>query len=239
MPNSSAGGGFAIIGNSIYVRNGNFYAGTISGPSVTFSVVNGFTANAGDFASCPVCNNVVPQQTLNASISPGGQLSCNSNTLSIAVTSTVNPINYSWSGPGIVGAVNGASITVNAAGVYTCLISSLGCPSSQLVLTSTISTNISTVNAVITPSGNVCTNLTGFLQFQASPIGGANSIQWFGPGIIAGATGSTISTSAVGMVLRSTKPVVVLATTRRPSTSTNVRVAVCVGAPGLRLRKLA
>jgi len=199
MPNSSAGGGFAIIGNSIYVRNGNFYAGTISGPSVTFSVVNGFTANAGDFASCPVCNNVVPQQTLNASISPGGQLSCNTNTLSIAVTSTVNPINYSWSGPGIVGAVNGASITVNAAGVYTCLISSLGCPSSQLVLTSTISTNISTVNAVITPSGNVCTNLTGFIQFQASPIGGANSIQWFGPGIIAGATGSTISTSAVGI----------------------------------------
>ena len=52
----------------------------------------------------------------------------------------------------------------------------------------------------------------------------------------------TISTRLirlVGIEFRSTRPVAVFGTMRRPSTSTSVRVAVCVGAPGFRLRRFA
>ena len=52
-------------------------------------------------------------------------------------------------------------------------------------------------------------------------------------------TTSTRSTRLVGIEFRSTRPVAVLGTTRRPSISTRVRVAVCVGAPGFRLRRFA
>ncbi|MCU0361247.1 MAG: hypothetical protein MUF75_11120, partial [Bacteroidia bacterium] len=137
LPNASAGGGFAIIGNTVYLKNNltnGFFVGNISGSSITFTNLIGFSLSPGDFASCPVC---IPSATLQSANIGGGILGCTLPTVNVIVTTTASPVNYSWSGPGIVGPTTNSSAVVNSTGIYTCVISANGCPASQLTLTTT------------------------------------------------------------------------------------------------------
>lgn len=70
----------------------------------------------------------------------------------------VAPYTYAWTGPGIVGATNLALITLNAGGLYTCLITdSLGCTvSPSQVMTQSVSPPIPVIQA-----SGVLTTCTG------------------------------------------------------------------------------
>ncbi len=54
----SAGGGFAIIGNTVYYHNGGgFHSGQITaGPNISFTPNTAAIPNPSDMACCPVCN---------------------------------------------------------------------------------------------------------------------------------------------------------------------------------------
>jgi gliding motility-associated-like protein len=194
FPNATAGGGFAIIGNMIYVKNNlvnGFFIGTMSGGTITFTQFPGFTASPGDFASCPSC------VSLPVIASTSGTLGCGASTASVYATTTVAPVNYTWAGPGIVGPVNGSMAIVNQPGVYSCTVSAGGCPPTQSIVTTTVTSNGSIINAVISPTGNICLN--GPAQLFASPNSPTNTYVWSGPGIISGGNTPTVSINAPGL----------------------------------------
>jgi len=185
MPNTTAGGGFAIIGNTIYVKNnianpGGFYIGNIVGATINFTSVPGFTASPGDFASCPVC---YPPSNLNGVNIIGGQLSCNTTSINIAVTSTLSGLSYIWSGPGIIGSATGSVLAVNQPGVYSATVSAGGCPPVMVTLSTTVLSNTSVVTASISPSGSICIPFGATKQLVASTSTGVNAIAWNGPGL--------------------------------------------------------
>lgn len=184
MPNTMGGGGFAILGNTIYVKNNaapGFYIGTIAGGGVTFTAVPGFTNTPGDFASCSVCT---PSSSLSgATIYGSGTLSCVSPTTGLAVSTTVNPVTYAWTGPGIAGPASTASVTVNAPGTYSCIITTAACPPEQITLTITVQSNITPVLAALTPSGNSCMKGSSMSTLTVAHYLSNDLISWTGPGI--------------------------------------------------------
>jgi gliding motility-associated-like protein len=183
LPNASAGGGFAIIGNTVYLKNNltnGFFVGNISGSSITFTNLIGFSLSPGDFASCPVC---IPSATLQSANIGGGILGCTLPTVNVIVTTTASPVNYSWSGPGIVGPTTNSSAVVNSTGIYTCVISANGCPASQLTLTTTIISSVIPVYASITPSGNICINAGTSIPLNLTSTSTLSTVQWSGPGV--------------------------------------------------------
>ncbi len=198
MPNATAGGGFGIIGNTVYLKNNltnGFFIGTISSTAVTFTQVNGFSASPGDFASCPTCTT--PPAQLQAQIS-STQLSCYNPTSNLVVTTTAQPVSFSWSGPGITSAGNGSVISINAGGVYTCIVNYMGCPQAQVTLTTSVSSNTAVVSAAITPSGNICVpagKQSTLSVTQSSPF---EMINWSGPGNIPNSTNDTLLVSGGG-----------------------------------------
>ena len=55
LPSSSAGGGFAIVGNQVVVGNGGgLWVGNISGGNVSFTNITTTITAYNDFASCPI-----------------------------------------------------------------------------------------------------------------------------------------------------------------------------------------
>jgi gliding motility-associated-like protein len=196
MPSANGGGGFAIIGNTVYVRNnyinGGFFIGTISGSSVTFTQVSGFSGNASDFASCSVCYSTAP--LTNLSISPGGVLNCLNPVVPISILSpstTTLGLSYAWSGPGISGSSTSSLVTVNTPGTYTCIVSTNVCPPQQATFTSVVTTNSTNVIAVISPSGNVCKSTLGPLQLTVAHSSTTDVIVWSGAGITSNLNSST------------------------------------------------
>ena len=200
MPNTTAGGGFAIIGNMIYVKNnisnpGGFYVGTISGSGVTFTAVSGFTNSPGDFASCPVCN---PSTSLGGASISGGLLGCTIPTTNLIVTTTASPVTYSWSGPGILGATNGSFVVVNIPGTYSCVVSTSGCPPAQVTLTTSVASNSTAVLATITPSGNICVSSNVSTQLIATHSATSDIVAWSGPNIPPLQNGDTLIVNSPG-----------------------------------------
>ncbi|MCW3076857.1 MAG: hypothetical protein JWO32_1466 [Bacteroidetes bacterium] len=198
MPNTSAGGGFAIIGNMVYVKNNvtnGFFIGTMSGSTITFTQVSGFNASPGDFASCPVCNTT---PSMAATVSNTGPLTCTQLTVNCVASTTTTPVTYLWSGPGITSSATSPTITVNLAGVYTCTLTSPGCPPLQNVISTTVSGNATAISPSITSSGSItCTNLT--VQLSVTPNSPTNTIVWSGPGIISGQGTPSININASGL----------------------------------------
>lgn len=184
MPSSTGGGGFAIIGNQIYVRNGGFYAGTISGNSVSFAAVS-FSPNVGDFASCPVCN---PTPNFNGSSISGGTLTCSNPSISLTANAVITPsasLSYTWSGPSIVGSASGSVVTVAAPGTYSCNITTNACPPTQTVLTTVVTSNSTIVTAAISPTGNLCLPAGSSQYIKAIHAFTNEVVNWSGPGVFA------------------------------------------------------
>ncbi len=124
LPQTNGLAGFAIIGNDVYYQGLTaFYKGVIgTGSSISFSTTSIPILSVDDFASCPFTPSVT-SGTLSVP-----SIICPGETTTISATTTVSPVSYSWSGPGIIGATNGSIITASVAGVYTCIINSSGCP---------------------------------------------------------------------------------------------------------------
>lgn len=199
LPSATAGGGFAIINNQIFLKNNltnGFFVGTISGSSITFTNLIGFSLNPGDFASCPVC---IPSATLNNAYLSGGALGCLVPTINVIANTTATPVNYVWSGPGIVGPNTNSAIVVNSTGIYTCVISANGCPASQLTLTTTIISSVIPVFAAITPSGNICLNSGTQLPLIVSSSANNSTTVWGGSGLPGPVPGPSVMASMQGV----------------------------------------
>jgi gliding motility-associated-like protein len=153
--NGGSGAGFWIVGNTIYHPGiGGVYAGNIGVPNSVITCTlhdAGNLALTNDFANCPITG----VGSVTASIA-GGTLACAGNTLNMVVTTTTSPVSYTWSGPGIVGAINGSVATASVAGIYTCAVTALGGCGAAVTLTTQVFNNycISVVSNSIT-----CANL--------------------------------------------------------------------------------
>ena len=199
MPNTTAGGGFAIIGNTIVVKNNitnGFFVGTISGSMVTFTNIVGFNLSPGDFASCPVC---IPSATLTSATISGGALGCTIPTLNVIANTTATPVNYNWSGPGIVGTNTNSAIVVNSTGIYTVVITANGCPAAQLTLTTTIVSSAFPVFSSITPSGNICTDGLSPIPLYVNSSTSNSMVAWSGPGLTGSLNGASVSALSSGV----------------------------------------
>ncbi|MBL7934112.1 MAG: gliding motility-associated C-terminal domain-containing protein, partial [Bacteroidia bacterium] len=197
MPSSTGGGGLAIIGNQIYVRNGGFYAGTIAGNGVTFSSIS-YSPNVGDFATCPVCN---PTPDFSGSSISGGMLTCANPSINIsvnAVISPVTPVTYSWTGPSVIGSATGTSAVAGAPGTYSCIITTAVCPPTQTVLTTVVTTNSSVVSASINPSGSKCVQANAIVKLKAIHGFTNEIINWSGPSFTALNTIDSVNVSNTG-----------------------------------------
>lgn len=194
-PSTGAGGGFAIVNNVVYAHNGTFYAGNIlpGSTNINFTVQPAITSPS-DFASCPI------PLTLPATIiAPnGGTLNCSTSSLNLVVTSTLSPLTYTWTGPGIVTGTNSATLTVNQPGVYTASVTQTGCPPKRTTLTFTVTGNAGGLNPIVVSSNSLsCLNPTAALS--VSPNSMTNSIVWSGPGIVSGAGTPTIVANVAGL----------------------------------------
>lgn len=193
MPNTSAGGGFAIVGNQVYVSNGSgFFTGTITGTTINFtnnSSVSG-TMSAGDYASCPVSSSV---SSYTANAVANGTLGCSTTSVGLTANTNISPVNtYSWTGPGLSGPSTNSTAIATAAGVYTCVITKTVCPMTQTVVTVTVTSNGSVINPSITASNILtCANTTA--QLTVTPVPPGFSYAWSGPGIV-GANNTNVIT---------------------------------------------
>lgn len=185
MPNTSAGGGFAIVGNFIYVKNnvsspGGFYIGEISGSNITFTSVPNFTNSPGDFASCPVCYS---SATLTNAFASGGVIGCNVPTTTLTAVANATGVTYNWTGPGISGGNTNSVIVVSQVGTYSCTINAGGCPPTISTVTAAVVSNSANVTAVISPSGNICLSGGSNLQLVVAHPNANDIITWSGPGL--------------------------------------------------------
>jgi gliding motility-associated-like protein len=146
LPNSISGGGYAIIGNKLYMSGGaGDFVGTIVGNTITFTGMV-LPLAPGDFGSCPF-----PQLT--SGINTTGNLSCSTLASVLSATTSVTGPSYNWSGPGIVSGGGTSAVTVNQPGVYTVVITGSGgaCPGAS---TSTVAISQSGIPPVVTASGS-------------------------------------------------------------------------------------
>ncbi|MGZ3900329.1 MAG: hypothetical protein ACXVDC_08380, partial [Bacteroidia bacterium] len=206
-PQSSAGGGFAIVGSTVYYHNGSFYAGNIvpGSSTITFSP-QASIASPSDFANCPI-----PIPTGSIQAPQGGTLTCSLPQLNliaiiipggIAFSGTAVPSSsnasctFTWTGPGIIAGQGTATITVNQPGVYsytTCAGS--GCPSYSVSASFTVVGQ----GSVITPILTAPTCITNSGQISVVPNTATNTITWAGPGITSGQGTATININAPGL----------------------------------------
>jgi gliding motility-associated-like protein len=198
MPSTSAGGGFAIVGGTVYVSNSaGFFTGTITGTTVAFT--NNASASgsmsAGDYASCPG-NSTVSSFTSNAVAS--GTLGCSTTSVPLTANTNISPVNsYSWTGPGLTGPTTNSTAIATAAGVYSCVITKTVCPSTTTVVTVTITSNGSIINPMITAS-NTLTCAQPSAQLTVTPGPPGYNYMWTGPGIVGAANVSVITVNQPG-----------------------------------------
>ncbi len=195
-PSVGAGGGFAIVNNVVYVHNNSsFTAGNIvpGSTNINFTVQAGITSPS-DFASCPI-----PLSVPALIVAPsGGTLNCTSPTVNLVVSSTVTPLTYTWTGPGIVSGTNSATLTVNQPGVYTASVTQSGCPPKRVTLTFSVTGNASGIFPTIAASNSLsCLNPTSLLS--VTPNSATNTIVWTGPGIVSGSGTPSITVNAPGI----------------------------------------
>jgi gliding motility-associated-like protein len=187
---SASGGGFAIVGNTVTAYNGTYHVGTISGSNVNFTTTTASFPSPADFANCYIDRSFASTITAN----PSATLTCaSSSSIALVATSTLSPVTYSWSGPGIVTA-NNNTVFVNVPGVYTCsLNTTTGCPTRLSISTFTVySGNITpTISATNSLS---CTAPTATLAVLPNLV--PHVFFWSGPGISSSLTSSSITINA-------------------------------------------
>lgn len=221
MPSTSAGGGFAIVNNVVYVRNtSGFFAANITASStLNFTLVSTTITHPGDFAQCPNC------PSLPATAVTNGTMGCGTPTVNVVATTTASPVTYSWTGPGLTGPTNASVAVANAPGTYSCTISMGGCPPMSTVVTTTVTSNGTVINPSLTVSNTItCANPNSTITVTPGPPG--YTYTWTGPGITGGAGTATITVNQTG-----TYSVAVASTTNSCQGSQSVSVVSNTTAP--------
>jgi len=96
----------------------------VAGSNSTDSPIAGTVTVTGSVANCPEVEatfevTVFELPTATLDVSPNGGLHCITGEATITGTPDPTACTFEWSGPGVTGATNGASVEVNAVGVYT------------------------------------------------------------------------------------------------------------------------
>ncbi len=129
--------------------------------------------------------------------SSNGSITCSTNTVEIAVTSTATPITYSWSGPGTVNGSATSTGTVSVGGTYQCVITNTlsGCSST---VTTVVPTNTTPVTVTIAPTSSL-TCATTSISLSAAPTGTNYSYSWTGTGsIVSGSNTASPTVNSAG-----------------------------------------
>lgn len=186
MPSITAGGGFAVMGNTVYAQNtAGFHTGIISGTVVSFTTTTTSpSVNAPDYANCPTLNT----GTINYGISNTGPIGCSGGTVTVSATGFPASATYSWSGPGVVGPTTNSTTTVNMQGLYNCTITpSSGC---KTVLSTSVA-NSGAVSISVTPSSTtICQGDSVMLTAS-----GASNYTWGPSSGLSSTTGSVVYAS--------------------------------------------
>lgn len=164
-----------------------------SGPGIiSGNTINPITINAPGYYVCTVTNSVTGCQVLGSGkasldnyVPP---ITINTPTIScaypvvnlVASSPSFSPslLNFSWQGPGIVSGATTQTASVNAAGVYTCVVTNTlnGC---MAPTTSTVSMDMTKPAVAISGSTVSCPGQT--FSLSAS---GANTYTWFPGGLV-------------------------------------------------------
>lgn len=147
---NASGGAFSIVGNTVNLITAvNYFVGTISGSVINFTQTPFTLPFTTDFANCPL-PIIEPGFSSTITALPSATLSCLNPTIILSASSTLSPLSYSWSGPGIVTAAFNQSVQVSSAGIYTCFLRS--CPTGTSIVTFTVLNDGSQVSAAASPS---------------------------------------------------------------------------------------
>lgn len=190
-----SGGGFAIVGNTVTATSGStYYVGLITGTTVNFTT----TANIIGPSDCANCY-LITGFSSSISATPSSSITCSNPTITLAATTSVSTVTYTWSGPGIVGANNTPSVSVNVPGVYSVSLSaSSACPTQTSISTFTVYGAPGLLTPSISASGSLtCTNPN--VQLSVTPNSATNTISWSGPGIVGPNNTATIIANAAGI----------------------------------------
>ncbi|MDO9001806.1 MAG: LamG-like jellyroll fold domain-containing protein, partial [Bacteroidota bacterium] len=193
---AALGGGFGIVGNTVTAHTGAaYYVGTITGSVVNFTTAPSSFASPSDFANCYLVTTF--SSTINAN--PSASLTCSNPTVTLTASSTLSPLTYTWTGPGILTPINNQSVQVNVAGVYTCSLTATNeCPVKTSICTYTVLNGSSLLTPTISSTGSLsCTNPT--TQLSVAPNSVTNTILWNGPGIVGANNTPTINVNAPGI----------------------------------------
>lgn len=116
------------------------------------------------------------------------KLTCSRTTVTLSGSSATSGVTYNWTGPGTITSANTANPGVNAAGLYTLVVTAPnGCSSSKTVNVLTDYT-LPTVN-VTAPPTLTCSSPTVTLNGSSTTAGA--TLLWTGPGIVSGQTTQT------------------------------------------------
>ena len=165
--------------------------GAYTAPTVTATTVGNFTVypiTSGCYGVPKKFSITInPNPTAGASVTQ--TLTCSNTPISLTGTGGGT---YSWSGPGIVSGGATSTPTVNKAGTYTVIVTSVnGC-------TATANTTVSQNTVAPSPTASNTTTLTCTTTTASLTGGGGGTYSWSGPGIVSGGTTSTPTVNQPG-----------------------------------------
>ncbi len=190
-----SGGGFAMIGNTVTAHTGaNYYVGTFTGSTLNFTTTGASFATPSDFANCFF---TIPSFNSTITAIPSSSITCGTPTITLAANTTVTPVTYTWTGPGIVTSTTGQTVQVNAPGVYNCTLTS-ACPAKISITSFTVLSGTAPITPTITSTNSLsCTAPTATLS--VTPNLAPHTFSWSGPGIISPFTSSFVVVNAGGI----------------------------------------
>lgn len=198
--------GMASGGNNLNIvwstGNGNIFSGgntatpTVDMPGTYTITVTNLTNGCTAEDMVEVTSNAVPPTI---SILPPAQIGCGAASITIDASASSSGLNfdYSWTGPGIVGANNTAIISVNMAGDYTLTITNTtnNCSINEMVMVT--GDNTPPPVMIVQPIELDCNNIMVLLDGTGS--GNGNDLfEWTGPGIVGSSSNITADANVAG-----------------------------------------
>lgn len=173
------------------VSGNNSATAVINAPGIYTVIGNAFGCNSTATVAA-VVNTTQPH----SSIVQIGTITCSSNQVNIVGNSTTTPVSYSWTGSGIAGGGNTATVTVNAAGNYTLMVTNTanGCTSQAVAVVGTNTTPpaVSVSNQQTLTCASTSVTLTG----NSNPSTGI-TVNWLG-GVCGNPNSLTTSACSAG-----------------------------------------
>lgn len=166
----------------------------VNAPGTYTLTVTETSTNCTNSASVDVSQDIVAAVV---SIQTPGELNCTNAQVALTATADIPNVGYAWSGPGIVGNNNTASVQVNAPGNYSVQVTNLdnGCVTT---VNQSVTQNTTLPNVSITPPGTLsCSQTSIVIQGNSSTSG--VSFSWSGPGIVSGGASNATTVNQPGV----------------------------------------